>query len=132
MMYASPNQIQHKLSALVDFVNKTLSDLDKLSNDSETIQAICLGGYFLSEFLLIHPFYDGNGRTARILLSHIILSYTFVPLSLFCLPDADNPISKYIQALEAEGRTTIPWAVIDFVFECAVANCKNTVWQKES
>lgn len=85
-------------------MNDTLSNLSK----HEKILAICLGAFFLSEFLLIHPFYDGNGRTARILLSHIIRPHTVVPLSLY---SSHDPSSAYLKALEAEGRT-IPWAVL--------------------
>jgi Fic family protein len=127
VIYAPPQVVPSKLSDLIDFVNATLSGLDKRSNDHRTY-AICLAGYFLSEFLLIHPFCDGNGRTARLLISHLVRAYTVVPLSLFT---QHSPRSAYLKALEAEGRVDIPWAVIDFVMECAKTTmCKIAVWQK--
>jgi len=141
VIYAPPDSIPTKVSALINFVNNTLSSLGKPNNENR-IRAICLGAFFLSEFLLIHPFFDGNGRTARLLLSYILQSHTVVPLSLFIKNSVHSHSSEgtesgfkvpksrsaYLRALEAEGRTTVPWAVIDYVIQCAVEQCRTSVW----
>ena len=64
--YCLPKFIDKRLNNLNNFVNKEL--LKKPSKKDKLL----LGCLFFSEFLLIHPFGNGNGRTARILLSMFI------------------------------------------------------------
>lgn len=135
VLYAAPGDVQAKISTLIEFVNHTLKGFLP-ANNKNRIHAICLGAYFLSEFLLIHPFFDGNGRTARLLLSHLVRAHTVVPLSLFT-QKSRGPVEKtyrarsvYLEALEAEGRTTIPWAVLEFVLKCAVTLSQCNFTQK--
>ena len=47
------------------------------------------------EFIVIHPFADGNGRVARLLLNHALISQGYPPVII-------SPVFKheYIQALE--------------------------------
>jgi len=77
--------------------------------------------------------FDGNGRTARLLLSHLVRSHTVVPLSLFAqTPDHKDPDgTEYIAALRAPGSYAVPWAVLDFVLNCAVRTCRIAAWQQE-
>jgi len=46
-------------------------------------EAIKFGACFLARFLLIHPFSNGNGRVARLLLSYLLSRFTVVPLPLY-------------------------------------------------
>jgi Fic family protein len=133
ILYADPGDVQAKIATLIEFVHHTLKGLLTANNENR-IYAICLGAYFLSEFLLIHPFFDGNGRTARLLLNHLVRAHTVVPLSLYA-QKSPGPVgntyqsrSAYLTALEAEGRTTIPWAVLEFVLKCAVMTCHNSIY----
>ncbi|MFR6330916.1 MAG: Fic family protein [Eisenbergiella sp.] len=34
------------------------------------------------EFVSIHPFVDGNGRIARLIMNYILLSYDCLPISV--------------------------------------------------
>ena len=42
-----------------------------------------ISAQFLSRFLFIHPFSNGNGRTARILVTFLLSGVAVVPVSLY-------------------------------------------------
>ncbi len=50
----------------------------------DTINPLILSSIFHYEFVFIHPFYDGNGRTARlwqtVILSHWEKAFTYLPI----------------------------------------------------
>jgi Fic family protein len=50
---------------------------------------------FFIRFLYIHPFPNGNGRTARILLSALLVKHAIIPVSLFNVLD-DNGKSNHL------------------------------------
>jgi fido (protein-threonine AMPylation protein) len=83
-----------------------------------TSQLIRLGAYFLCNFLRIHPFSNGNGRVARILLSLIMSSVSIMPLSLY------SHKNIYIECL-IEARRTMPnnpESLATFILECLYKN----------
>lgn len=79
-VYAMPSDIAVRLDALFDFVHQRRANIH---GDDKTKSMILLGSLFFSEFLLIHPFSNGNGRTARLLLNYLLKDVTVVPFSLF-------------------------------------------------
>lgn len=105
--FARPNTISDRLQCLVDFVN------DHLPTLTTPIDRIKMASFFMSQFLLIHPFANGNGRLARILLS-ILLTDTFVVPIAFTWNSRNN----YIAALE-HGDTEAPTQLVDFVIQQA-------------
>ena len=104
-VYALPDGIPDKLGKLVDFVNETPT-----SSTQEKIALACL---FFSEFLLIHPFRDGNGRTARILLSCLLRDVCAVP---YVLNMSRREI--FLNVLEKRGicKHRFPDALTEFIF----------------
>ena len=58
------------------------------------------GSQFLIHFLTIHPFRNGNGRVARLLLSYLLSSVTIVPLSIYF--NAKNGREVYLECLRDE------------------------------
>lgn len=106
--FCDPTRVPKKMSVLLDFYKEQLVDIG--SNDY--FKALCFGAFFFSEFLLIHPFLDGNGRTAPLLLSIILKKWTVVPLSL-------TNQNLYLIALNKRGSTIVPWTVIEYVILCA-------------
>ena len=88
IIYTPPQNekdIRNYLKNLEDFINNTDDDIDPLIK-------VCLIHY---QFESIHPFYDGNGRTGRILnILYLVLNKLI-----------DSPIlylSKYINATKKE------------------------------
>ena len=56
--------------------------------------------YIHAEFVRIHPFEDGNGRTARMLLNFILMKNKYKPVSI----NTQNKL-KYYESLDLYGRT---------------------------
>lgn len=78
--YIHPNKIISRLNILLTKVNDICTNVERPLNLTE---ACALGTLFLSEFLIIHPFINGNGRTARLLLNHLLRDHIGISMSLF-------------------------------------------------
>jgi len=109
-LYNIPKNIEKNLRILVKFVEIKLKDIINLDDDKLKIEKIMkLSTVLFSEFLLIHPFENGNGRVARLLTQCIFnhirdFDITFekvnnvfqIPISLY-----SGTRKKYIESLEA-------------------------------
>lgn len=60
------------------------------------LDAIELAAWTHAEFVRIHPFVDGNGRTSRMLMNYQLMSGGFLPVSI-----AKEARLEYFEALEA-------------------------------
>lgn len=95
--YARPSCIAERLAELLAFVAEA-------STTSTTIEhRLRLGAVFYSEFLLIHPFLNGNGRTARILLLHVLQPMIPFPFTL-----TSSTRDEYLEALERRSDLSPP------------------------
>lgn len=93
--YAPPHRIVSRMDALCGFIESI-----KPNNTRETI---LLASLFLTEFLLIHPFANGNGRVARVIFSMLLFGHSVVPVSLSAKRDL------YLTALyELDGGSNPP------------------------
>lgn len=63
----------------------------------DLINPVELAALFHFKFVYIHPFSDGNGRTARLLMNFILMQHGYPPAIVKA--DQDKRI-KYIQFLE--------------------------------
>jgi Fic family protein len=90
IIYLPPKFIPSRLGILVKFVKDQLKHHTVMS--TKVIEIISL---FFSEFLKIHPFSDGNGRTARLLVNYLLNPFTIVPISIYITTDR----SVYLDAL---------------------------------
>lgn len=82
----TPNEMYHQ-------VKNFYSDL---SLKSEQINPIELAAWTHAEFVKIHPFADGNGRTSRLIMNYQLMVHGFLPVSI-----AKNERLYYFQALES-------------------------------
>ena len=62
------------------------------------LNAVELAAWTHAEFVRIHPFVDGNGRTSRMLMNYQLMSAGFLPVSI-----AKENRLEYFDALEAYG-----------------------------
>jgi Fic family protein len=77
-------------------------------------------------FVAIHPFFDGNGRTARLLFNHHLLRHGY-PLTI--VPVEQRGI--YMQALEAANAgQTAP--LTTFLIQCVIDTAKRILGEEES
>lgn len=75
--FAEPRDVQDAMHKLLNQLN---SNLDKYHQGKLEIHPIILASQFHIDFVTIHPFYDGNGRMARILSNLILISCGFPPI----------------------------------------------------
>lgn len=70
------------------------------SDDARKLDPIVMAGIAHYEFVRIHPFVDGNGRTARVIAALILRIRGFDTKQFFCLDDYyDMDRSEYYKAL---------------------------------
>ena len=74
-------------------VDEFVSELIDFANDSE-VDILIRSAIFHHRFVWIHPFFDGNGRTARLLLNLILMKSGFPPAIIL-----KNDRKKYYDAL---------------------------------
>ncbi len=83
-----------------------MDDLLKFANDNEhKIDPLVLAGVFHKQFVIVHPFIDGNGRTARLATKALLANLGLDTFSLFSFENYyNNNISKYFQFVGEKGN----------------------------
>lgn len=106
--YSNPNEIESKMSFLFDNIR------EMIASNTNIIEKIKIGSVFLSNFLKIHPFSNGNGRVARLLLSFILANISVVPVSI----GNEKHREIYLQCLrESQKNISEPIALSVFILE---------------
>lgn len=83
------------LQDLIDYVNSNKSKVDSL----------ILAGIFHKQFVVIHPFVDGNGRTARLAAKVLMAAMGLDTFSLFSFENYYNKnVTKYFQNVGVSGN----------------------------
>ena len=85
----------HKPPAPDEMYRQIKSFFEDLPNKTE-LNAIELAAWTHAEFVKIHPFVDGNGRTSRMIMNYQLLIQGFLPISI-----AKETRLEYFEALEA-------------------------------
>jgi len=67
-----PHLVESEMNDLIDWINNQIK--------SEALHPLIAIGFFIYEFLSIHPFQDGNGRLSRLLTNLLLLksNYLFI------------------------------------------------------
>ena len=85
-------------------------------NRKKDLNPIELAAWTHAEFVRIHPFIDGNGRTSRLLMNYQLMSQGFLPVSVdketrldyynaleqYAVSDDLNPFADFVADLEEE------------------------------
>ena len=78
------------------------------SEEAKELDPIIEAGIVHYEFVRIHPFVDGNGRTARVLATWILYKRGFDTKQFFCLDDYyDSDRPSYYKALQSVNQSTL-------------------------
>lgn len=113
--YKQPDDGSSAISDLIKKTNHRLSAL-VINPDDDHILKIVTEFHF--QFLnTIHPFGDGNGRIARIIMNIILLKFKYPPIFI-------KPINKsdYMNSFEAEELT--PGAMLTFMADRLIESLK--------
>lgn len=116
LVYCPPDRIGKKLKGLLEFVEA------ELKKEATLKDRIILSTTFFSLFLLIHPFKNGNGRCARLLMNYILKDVSPTPLSLY-----KSNKNEYIECLEkrnpGNGGDQVP--LLNYIYDCMVMSSFN-------
>jgi Fic family protein len=87
----------------------------------DTARIIKIAAQFLNKFLFIHPYENGNGRVARLLVSYILSSVSIVPVSLTEGTRRDAYLTCLTDLQRIDGnqtmKTTKPIALATLILE---------------
>jgi len=83
-----------------------LNDLfNYLNKNQNKVDPLILAGIFHKQFVIIHPFMDGNGRTARLATKTLLAKMGLDTFNLFSFENYYNQnVSKYFQEVGAFGN----------------------------
>ena len=84
--YASPLETPVKMKELMDFY--------RIHSVSTEVHPVWLAAMIHHKFSLIHPFDDGNGRVARLVMNYILMKNDFPPILI-----KSSEKKKYLEAL---------------------------------
>lgn len=96
-IYWPPDQqdVKQLMGELVDFV----------INKSNSIDPLILSGVFHKQFVIIHPYIDGNGRTVRLLTKALLASMGLDIFNLFSFENYyNNNVTKYVEFVGERGN----------------------------
>lgn len=83
------------MANLLKFVNK----------NKEGIDSVLLAGLFHKQFVIIHPFVDGNGRTVRLITKLLLANMGLDTFNLFSFENYYNKnVTKYFQSVGVFGN----------------------------
>lgn len=93
--FVVPVEVPERMHQLINELNV------RKNNIKSSIDAVELACWFHLEYITIHPFYDGNGRTARIFTNLILISYGLPPL--YIKEEERNAYYQYLADIQGYG-----------------------------
>jgi Fic family protein len=97
--FVPPDEVAERMHKLVDWLNAEKERIQRGTN--EALHPVILAAKFHLEYATIHPFYDGNGRTARILSNIILISFGYPPI--YVRTDEKNIYGQYLSDIQSSG-----------------------------
>lgn len=91
-------QIPEMMFNLCQDLDERLKHLPKPETDNFIVYVVKLLAWFQHQFVLIHPFQDYNGRTARMLTIFLLLKLNLPPIEIKVGNESDR--KRYINALK--------------------------------
>ncbi len=107
--YTAPEQVQSEMSDLIDWYR---------DQDAKGEHPIVVAATFHYQFVRIHPFDDGNGRMARLLMNMILIGHGYT----LAIVEKDDR-QRYIREVEEVARTESLSQFIEFIASC----CESTL-----
>lgn len=97
--FVPPNEVPEQMHILINWLN---TQRDLIINESETaLHPVLLAFHFHLRYVSIHPFHDGNGRTARIFTNLILISFGYPPVIIEI--EKKNIYNQYLADIQAYG-----------------------------
>jgi Fic family protein len=93
------NEVPEEMHNLIDWLNAQY-DLVKTKRE-HALHPVLIAFHFHLRYVSIHPFYDGNGRTARVLTNLILISFGFPPVIVKV--EEKNIYNQYLADIQGYG-----------------------------
>ncbi len=108
------DRVGKRLDELVRLLNRRLREVDGSQEASNYVDAcLAIAVQFHADYVRIHPFQDGNGRTGRLLMDIVLVRVGLSPIPLLA------PKDEYNQAMNSYFLGGDIGPVVD-VFLCAI------------
>ena len=89
--------------------------LDYVSKNKDIIDPLILAAIFHKQFVIIHPFMDGNGRTVRLATKVLLSAMGLNTFNLFSFENYYNQnVSKYFEKVGVKGNYYDIYKQVDF------------------
>ena len=112
-------KVPARLDAFCTWLN---AERKKLLAQGDAVQQYALSFEAHLRLVTIHPWVDGNGRMARLLMNHLQWECGLLPSKV----DHHNK-AAYIEALVAARQTESPQPFLDFMFEEHIGNLRDEI-----
>ena len=76
--FAPFSEVPEDMHQLINSLNREKGKIKR--GDKDAMHSVAMAFNFHLDYITIHPFYDGNGRTARIFTNLILIAYGYPPL----------------------------------------------------
>src|SRR5258708_1396194 len=97
--FAAPQEVPERMHKLIDWLNAQKEKIQRGAKDA--LHPVFLAFKFHLDYITIHPFYDGNGRTSRILSNIILISYGYPPI--YVKTDERSIYYQYLADIQGYG-----------------------------
>lgn len=97
--FAAPADVPERMHMLLNDTNAAIDAIQQ--NKKNAPHPIDVALNFHLDYVLIHPFYDGNGRTARILTNLLLISVGYPPF--WVRTNERNIYNQYIADIQGYG-----------------------------
>lgn len=92
-----------------------MDELIAFIRDKRDLDPLLLAGIFHKQFVIIHPFMDGNGRTTRLATHHLLNGLGLRLMNLFSFENYFNQnVTRYFQMVGASGNYYDLAGTLDF------------------
>jgi Fic family protein len=97
--FVAPADVPERMHQLINRLNTQKEKIQK--GDKDAMNPVEVALRFHLDFITIHPFYDGNGRTVRILTNLILIAYGYPPL--YIKLDEKEKYYQYLADIQGYG-----------------------------
>ena len=95
--FVTPNFVPQKMRELIQEFNSNIEDAER----TKVLDPFTLAAKYCNDFVMIHPFVDGNGRMCRLILNAILLKYAGV---IVAIGEDDESREEYLAIQRRAGE----------------------------
>lgn len=107
--FVAPYEVPDRMHQLINWLNREKEKIARQAKDA--LHPVLMAFQFHLDYVTIHPFFDGNGRTARIFTNLILIAYGYPPIYI----KNDEKIRYYQYLADIQGYGGSPELYYEFM-----------------